>query len=261
MDKKEIKKKLLLAPLDWISLLPFLLGITIGIGTWALRMEDCGAAIVLSLTLILISTGIYLNRLLFGWNENYERIVNEWRENIEKNRDEKLDQLYIELQKDGDPRTENLLKDLRTLTKALMSQQSDSIALNTFDIVSDVEKLFQRSVDYLKESLELWYTANAMEKKSIKDQLLEHRELLISEVEKSLENLGNVLESIKKAAINSQDGQQLAELREELNTRLRIAEEVEERMKNIRNINITKSDEEQYLKYADKNKGGNEKNV
>jgi hypothetical protein len=250
-EKKAIVKKLLLDPIDWITLAPFLVGVTLGLGAWAINLES-GIVVAASVILILLSAGIYLHRLLFGWRENYERTLNEWRESVEKNRDRELDRLYHDLRKDGDPRTEALLKDLRTLTNALMSEQSESLAVSAFDIVSDVDKLFQRSVDYLRESLELWHTAEEMERETIKTQLLKHREILINEVEKSLTNLGDVLASIKKAAVSSRDGQQLAELREELTTRLRFAEEVEDKMKAMRRGATSAQDEEKYLQYADK---------
>ncbi len=35
MEKKEIVKKLLVGPLDWITLTPFLTGVTVGLGAWA----------------------------------------------------------------------------------------------------------------------------------------------------------------------------------------------------------------------------------
>ncbi len=250
MDKRAIVKKLLLDPLDWITLAPFLIGVTMGLGAWAINLE-AGIIVASSVILILVSAGIYLNRLLFGWNENYERTVREWRESVERNRDAELDHLYRELGEDRDPRTEALLKDLRTLTKALLSEQSESLAVSAFDIVSDVDKLFQRSVDYLKESLALWHTAEEMERETIKEELLKHRERLISEVEKSLENLGDVLGSMKKAAVSARDGQQLAELREELTARLRVAEEVEGRMKSMRRESVSVHDEEKYLQYAE----------
>jgi hypothetical protein len=132
-----------------------------------------------------------------------------------------------------------------------MSEQSESLAANAFDIVSDVDKLFQRSVDYLKESLELWHTAEEMERETIKEELLKHREILISEVEKSLENLGDVLGSMKKSAVRARDGQQLAELREELTTRLKLAEEIDERMKAMREGASSAQEEERYLAYAE----------
>jgi len=251
MEKKEIVKKLLVGPLDWITLAPFLTGVTVGLGAWAVG-QDSGVALASSVILVLASAGIYLHRLLFGWQENYERIVADWRETVEKTRDSELDRLYRELAQDGDPRTEALLKDLRTLTKALMSEQSETLAVSAFDIVSDVDKLFQRSVDYLQESLTLWHTAEAMERESIREQLLKQRDVLIGEVEQSLENLGDVLGSVKRAAVSSHDGRQLAELREELSARLKIAEDVEERMKAMRRGAQTPAhDEEKYLQYAE----------
>ena len=250
MDKNAIVKKLLLDPIDWITLTPFLAGVTLGLGAWAIHSES-GIVVAASAILILISAGIYLNRLLFGWKDNYDRTINEWRKRVEKSRDEDLDRLHRALREDGDPRTENLLNDLRTLTKALMSEQSESLAISAFDIVSDVDKLFQRSVDYLKESLELWQTADNMQRESIKERLLKHREILISEVEKSLENLGDVLGSMKKAAVTSRDGQPLAELRDELTARLTLAEEVEDRLKAMRRGSTPAHDEAQYLQYAE----------
>ncbi|MFZ2657219.1 MAG: hypothetical protein WAX69_19955 [Victivallales bacterium] len=248
MDRKSIIRKLLLGPADWITLSPFLLGVTVAFGAWAVSLES-GIALAASVILILISAGIYFQRLLSGWNENYEKLVNEGRESIEKNRNDGLDRLYAELKKDGDPRTRNLLKDLRTLMKSLMNVQSESVAISAFDIISDADRLFHRSVDYLRESLELWNTAQEMQRASIKEQLLKQRESLIQEVEKNLENLGNVLSIIKKNAVNSRDGQQLAELREELNSSLKIAEEVEMKMDSLRGGRPS-ADEEKYLQNA-----------
>jgi hypothetical protein len=249
MEKKEIIRKLLLGPLDWITLAPFLAGISVGLGAWAVG-QDSGIVVASSVMLVLASAGIYLNRLLFGWQENYEKIVATWRDAVEKARDAELDRLYRELAQDGDPRTEALLKDLRTLTKALMNEQSETLAMSAFDIVSDVDKLFQRSVDYLQESLNLWQTAEDMERASIKEQLMAQRDVLIGEVEQSLENLGDVLGSVKRAAVSTHDGQRLADLREELTARLKIAEDVEERMSAMRRSTTPAQDEEKYLQYA-----------
>lgn len=249
MERSEIIRKLLVGPLDWITLAPFLAGVTLGLGAWAVG-QDSGVVVASSMILVLAAAGIYLNRLLFGWQENYEKIVAKWRDGVEKARDAELDRLYRELAQDGDPRTEALLKDLRTLTKALMNEQSETLAMSAFDIVSDVDKLFQRSVDYLQESLNLWQTAEDMERASIKEQLMAQRDVLIGEVEQSLENLGDVLGSVKRAAVSTHDGQRLADLREELTARLKIAEDVEERMSAMRRSTTPAQDEEKYLQYA-----------
>ncbi len=248
MDKKEIVKQLLMEPVDWVSLSPLILGATIGLGAWAISLES-GLVIATSVILVLLSAGIYLNRLIFGWNENYERIVREWRASVERARDRDLDRLYRDLQADGDPRTETLLKDLRTLTTTLMGEQDDHLASGAFGVLSDVDKLFKRCVGYLEESLKLWRTAEAMERKNIADELLAQRTVLIDEVEKSLDRLGDVLGGIKKATL-SRDGEELAQLREELKSRLQIAEEVEARIRTMQG-GVSAQDKKQYLKYAD----------
>lgn len=248
MEKKEIIKQLLLEPVDWVSLSPFILGATLGLGAWAVSLES-GLVVATSVILMLLSVGIYLNRLVFGWNESYERIVREWRSSVEKARDRDLDRLYRDLKADGDPRTEMLLKDLRTLTTTLMSEQEDHLAAGAFGILSDVDKLFNRCVSYLEESLKLWRTASVMERKTIAEELLAQRKVLIDEVEKSLDRLGDVLGGIKKAAL-SRDGEELAQLREELKSRLQIAEEVESRIRDMQS-GISAQDEKKYLEYAD----------
>ncbi|MEM6822444.1 MAG: hypothetical protein AAF558_10945 [Verrucomicrobiota bacterium] len=247
--EKEIRRTILSNPLDWITLTPAFLGLASILGGWA--VGDWGIlAMAAGASLCLISMGIYINRLVFGWSAEYARLINEWRKSIEGERDSKLDNLYRELGRDGDPRTESLLQDLRTLAKALIREESDSLAYNAFDVVSNVDKLFQRSVDYLEEGLDLWKTAEQIQNVSIKQTLLEQREALIEEVEQSLESLGQLVGQMKKTSINSGNQQALAEMREELDARLRIAEEVESRM-NLMRKTTTKEDEETYLRHAE----------
>jgi hypothetical protein len=250
LKRKDIIRQLLLGPLDWLTLTPFLAGLTLTFGSWALHPEP-GLYVASGVILMLLSAGLYLNRLIFGWSEHQERILNAWREAAAKARDQELDALYRDLQQDGDPRTESLLKDLRTLTKAIISEQAGSVAATELDIVADVDALFQRSVDYLKEALGLWRTADQVKREPIRSQLLSQREALIAEVEKSLENLGEVLGGLKRVAVNSGGSPQLADLREELKARLRIAEEVEQRLTAMRDGRAAAQDEAAYLKQAD----------
>jgi hypothetical protein len=250
LRRRDVIRQLLLGPVDGITLAPFLAGMTLTIGAWA-RHPEPGLYMASGVILMLLSAGIYLNRLILGWNDRQERILTAWRVTVEKARDQELDALYRELQQDGDPRTETLLKDLRTLTKAIMSAQSGSPASAALDIVSDVDALFQRSVDYLKESLDLWRTAEQVNREPIRAQLRSQREVLIAEVEKSLENLGDVLGGLKRVAVSSGSNPQLADLRDELKARLRIAEEVEQRMSAMRDRRVAAPDEAVYLKHAD----------
>jgi hypothetical protein len=249
LQRRDLIRKQLLAPLGWMTLAPFLAGTTLALGSWALH-PDPGLYMASGAILALLATGIYLNRLIFGWSETQERILNDWRATLAKARDQDLDALYRDLQQDGDPRTEALLKDLRTLTTAILGEPSQSPAAAALDIVADVDVLFQRSVDYLKESLGLWRTAEQVTREPIRAQLLGQREVLITEVEKSLENLGDVLGALKRVAVSSGSNPQLADLRDELKARLRIAEEVEQRMGAMRDRRVA-ADEAAYLKHAD----------
>ena len=89
-----------------------------------------------------------------------------------------------------------------------------------------------------------------MGRESIRQQLMAQRETLIAEVERSLENLGTVLGTMKRAAVTGDGRAPLDELREELNSRLRIAEDVENRMKAMRQGRVEADDEATYMQYA-----------
>ncbi len=248
MDKKEIRRQILLDNLDWVSLTPLFLGVTAALGAWAVQLNP---RICFSLAIIpmLISAGIYSQRLFLGWDEKMESIARREREKNIREREEKLNQLGEALKGDGDPRTENLLKDLRVLTQAMLGNPQESSAMKAYDIIADVDKLFQRCVDYLKESLELWTTARNLDHVATREQLLKQRESLIDEVEVSLENLGRVLGIMKKADVNGQDKIHMDELREELNARLKMAETIESKMESMRK-HVKSTDEDEYLRYA-----------
>jgi len=249
LQRKELIKRLLVAPLDWLTLTPFLAGAALAAGSGLLHPEP-GLYVASGAIVMLMATGVYLHRLIFGWERNQQRLITAWRDALEKARNQELDALYRELQQDGDPRTETLLKDLRTLTRAILGEQSRTVGATALDIGADVDVLFQRSVDYLRESLGLWRTAAQVNREPIRSQLLAQRELLIAEVEKSLENLGEVLGGLKRVAVSSGNAPQLAELRDELKARLRIAEEVEQRLGAMRSRREAGPDETAYLEHA-----------
>lgn len=250
MKRKELIKRLLLGPLDWVTLTPFAAGAALAVGGGLLRPEPA-LYVASGAIAMLLSTGVYLHRLIFGWEAGQQRLLAAWTEALERARQQELDALYRELQQDGDPRTETLLKDLRTLTEAIVGEQSRTVGATALDIASDVDVLFQRSVDYLKESLGLWRTAAQVHREPIRAQLLAQREILIAEVEKSIENLGEVLGGLKRAAVSSGNAPQLAELRDELRSRLRIAEEVEQRLNAMRSRRDPAADDATYLEHAE----------
>lgn len=232
-DQKGLLGDILRKPLDGYTLAPGFVGVLLGFATWVTPIDSsalpAGAAI-----LGLLSVGLYFHRLILGWERYTGEIVAERRQVIEANRERELDRLEADLAADGDPRTERLLGDLRTLTHALMADASTPLGADHLDIASDVDRMFGKSVEYLRESLSLWTMADGVGQPGIKERLLANRELLIREVETSLENLGEVLGRVRLARVASPMGGDLAELREELSARLRIAEEVDRRIHSMR---------------------------
>ncbi len=245
MKQEEIRKKVLMAPLDHWTLIPFFAGSAIGLGGWAFSSLS-GPLAGGSLLLMLSSLGIYANRLLFGWDHQQNKVLRQWRQQVESKREAELDTLLRDLRQDQDPRTQALLQDLRTLTKALQQTEGEDNFYTELDVLSDVDRLFRCSVDSLRESLELWETAANMQQEHIKSQLLLQREQLIAEVEQSLKHLGSLLSRFKQVTLQGNKAQELARLREELSSRLRIAEAVEARVSALRDGKSADYDENDF---------------
>jgi hypothetical protein len=250
MDRKQLTRRLLLGPLDWITLAPLVGSLTVGLGLWALSIRSALAWFG-CVAVALLSVGVYLQRLFMGWDRRTREIIDAWRRDEEARKNGELDVLYQGLKADGDPRTENLLHDLRTLTRAFAADadvSSDLTSLRAFDIVSDVDRLFQSSVNYLRQSLELWHTADRMTNKGVAARLLERREDLILEVQRSLEQLGDVLANMKQLSIESDKRSRLDDLRQQLNRHLSAAQKVEARVLSWGRSGVSAEDEERYLR-------------
>lgn len=238
MDRKELLKKLFLAPVDTLTLLPFVTGTTLGLGAWAVDARS-GLWWFSSAFLTLASLLIYIQRLALGWNKYQVKILEDAQEKESKQREAKLDDLFKRLKKDHDTRTDELLDDLRLVTGNLarnINESSGWVRTMALDIKVVVDELFNACVQYLEKSLELYQTAQSVRDGRIKQNNLDERERLIKEVRTSLQQLGDILANVRainlKRATNSQagaaDSNGLEQLRRELGLKLQAAKDVEE---------------------------------
>lgn len=237
MEKKELFKRVFLAPLDFITLFPLVVGATLGLGVWAFDARS-GLLWFLSVCLMLISPLIYVQRLTLGWIRNVERVQQEWQMKQDQLREQRLDDLKIRLKKDRDKRTDELFDDLRTVIDRLTKESGAasgwmrSVSLETMDVLGP---LFNACVHYLEKSLELFVTAESVNDKSIKKRTMDEREKLIGEVQKSLHQLGEILADVRainlKRATSPQAGggesDGMEQFRKELAAKLEAAREVE----------------------------------
>lgn len=257
MNKKQLLKRLLLVPVDFITLLPFVVGASMGLCAWGFDSKS-GLLWFSSWALMLLSVfGIYLPRLALGWGKNVEKVIAAAQAEEDNKRKQQLDDLFERLRGDGDKRTDDLLEDLRTVTGNIakeLKQATGWVQSMESNFRDSVEKLFRACVTYLEKSLELYQTAQTIKTRSIKLQALDQRKKLLEDVETSLNQLGGMLDWVRKMNLNSGSTTEteghVAEHQRELNMLMESARKVEERAQSW-DTGVSAADKAQYLKAAE----------
>lgn len=238
MDKPEttrIKRKMLLNMLTGpATAVPFLAGVTALIATWALGLRaDMG--VLAGLAGILGAAGLFFTNLFLRGDTYAKQAVDETQRETRAERERKLDDLDLRLCKDNDPRTEAALRDLRSLVRAFddlrASSGSELNALTTSNIATGVHELFGQCVDSLERSWNLWQTAEKLRTRAAKEPILKQREEIIAEVGRSIRQLGQILVAIQNLGTGDGAKSDLARISEELDQRLAVARQVEQRVR------------------------------
>ena len=236
LDKSRFRKKLLLGLLaSPLTLCPLVMGVTLLLIAWAFSIK-AGVVLFVAVVCILGAFGAFFTRLILGSETMEKAVIEEMRSKAHEAREAKLDELDRKLTEDGDPRTEASLRDLRALAKAFNESRTPGAGLNIesmFDIASGVEQLFNRCVQSLERTLQLWRTARKMATPEAKKPILERREGIIEDVGESIKQLGKVLVGIQGLKAGESASSELASIREELDQRLAVAKRVEERMRSL----------------------------
>jgi len=236
LDKRRFRRKFLLGLLSSpLTLCPLGVGVTVLLVAWAFSIGT-GVALFVAMGCILGALGTFFTRLVVGSEAISKAAVEEMQKEAHEAREKSLDELDGKLTRDGDPRTQASLRDLRALAKAFNESRTPGAGLNIesmFDIASGVEQLFNRCVQSLERTLQLWRTARKMATPEAKKPILERREGIIEDVGESIEQLGKVLVGIQGLGSGESASSELASIREELDQRLAVAKRVEERMRSL----------------------------
>ncbi|MDP7421350.1 MAG: hypothetical protein QGH40_05710, partial [bacterium] len=138
-DQAEFRKRLLLHLLSKPgTLFPFVTGVTVLLGTWAVGPLAAGIPVFAALCCILGSAGTFLTNLVLGNEKAAKKVLEEIRDEARQTREKELDELEKNLIRDGDPRTEQYLHDLRTLTARLIEENS-SLMHSNVDVYTALE--------------------------------------------------------------------------------------------------------------------------
>lgn len=228
MDK-EIRKKVLLDIFgDPVTLIPVVGGLSALLLSWATG----GGAVLTFLGLggILGGIGWLATRLIFGIEQLTEDAYKEMQQQKEQRRERELDDLDTRLVNSGrDPRDQNALRSLRAMEAQLRQHQKDGTANSM--IVEKLDELFKGCVTQLKHRADLYDTSRSLSGEP-KRKVLDERQRVLEEVEKSVGLYGTSIEQMKTLKLKS-DVENLSEKRDELERSLEIAKRVEQRMSGI----------------------------
>lgn len=200
LDRDEIQRrlywKLFGSP---VTLLPILGGATVMIAPFLLNMD---AAVPLFLGLTSVGAGLasLLIRGSVGRDRISRQIVEEHESEVARGQTIQLDALEKRLERDGDPRTEALLSDLRQLVDAVKNDSDWRGKVNVVaaaDMVGGIDTLFNACVKSLERTLELHRMAEGIQTAAAKQGLLEEREHLVADVENSIAQLSTLITELR----------------------------------------------------------------
>jgi hypothetical protein len=161
-------------------------------------------------------------------------VVEKLEKELTAHRESELDDLQNKLAADGDPRTHELLGDLRQLVTGFHGGTGwlEDVGLRmNFDLQSRVEELFQTSVKWLRRTLELFELQEKVSSSEVKEQFRQERERIIGNVSQATVKLGSTLAAVQRLSGAAGESQELGGLIRELDEEINIAMTVEQRIR------------------------------
>src|SRR6266508_5261346 len=136
LDEKTLRKRVFLRLLGSpITVVPFLLGMTTSIATWALNWKP-GIGLFAGLAGGLTALGAFLTRLLVRGEQVARQVVTDLEQEERELRQRSLDDLDRRLSAaDQDPRPETALRDLRALVNAFEENATDDTRVNAGAVI------------------------------------------------------------------------------------------------------------------------------
>ncbi|MGH7132958.1 MAG: hypothetical protein ACREJO_13540 [Phycisphaerales bacterium] len=236
MDTPGLRRKVIAKLLAGPSfLVPVVAGISLSIIGWATGVDPIIAGFA-GASAVMIGVGALATRALFRIEDLTREAYHEFGAEAARDAEARLDALSVRLIADNDPRTEQLLADLRGMYKALKDEVRGNTTLprvQLLEVAQKADQLFRSCVESLERTLTLYQTSQSMTTVEARESILAKRERLLSEIRASAAHLGKILDGLRSLGLEDGDARTLAILRGELDESLTVARRVEERMQGI----------------------------
>lgn len=231
MDRNRLRQKVLLnLAASPVTLIPCLLGLTLGTVLWSLSVK-AGMWTLIAITSFLFGMGSCFTRLILGDDRVAKKSIDELQKEEQNNKERELDRLGCDLLKYNDSydKSYTMLQNLRELYSSF--RKTDVTVPNFSEISSSVEELFHGGIELLRQSIEIRKALKVDLDSSTRKTLSDKRNKLLQNVQKNIEAIANLLSSMSALTIGKSPGLEDQEkLREELATKLEVAKKVHSRM-------------------------------
>lgn len=173
-----------------------------------------------------------VTRMIFKVEDITENVMQAELDKRMRDENEALDLLARQLRTDRDHRTQDYLTLLRSLRSEFeKSAQQPGVQIRSARVREQVSLVFGAAVDQLRQSFKLWELSENLVGDARK-QVLDRREQTLQEIAITVERLEATVERYRQLMKTDQNVD-LAQMREELEATMRIAQRTEERMREI----------------------------
>lgn len=185
-----------------------------------------------------VGGGVCATRFTLGAKKIAARVVAKLEAEDRAARKDRLDTLDHRLLEDNDPRTEDLLRDLRKLVDPLYGDVNTTLFAGVptalgLEIKRKIEELFERCVIILDQTLVLWQNAQELKSPKAREPFVAQRERLIEEVTRSIERISATLAELSTMGNKAEDETEVRRIRDDLERTLAVARRVDVRMREI----------------------------
>jgi hypothetical protein len=164
-------------------------------------------------------------------------VQQEEQKDLERNERTYLTRLRRKLRTDRDRRTGESIERLARLRKRIMQSgvtESGEDSPVLAELAGKADELYRSCLASLEKSLELWEAARQMATSEARDELIRSREALVGEVVQSIDHLAATVDHLQSSGLQRvQQDVDIAKVREELDTGLKVARRVSERVNEL----------------------------
>ena len=227
--RKRLNARVWRSPLTWLPTVAGLATLAFAGGTGTLAIVGAAG--------IVVGVGSAIWKLTAGGEKLTDETLQQLRREAHRRHLTELRKLQALLRTDKDPRTGELIRGLRNLYKRMHTENllADSDGPSwQYEIRQQLSEFYNASIDSLRRTHQFWQLANDVHSEKERDQLMQSREDLITELQDAVTQLGSTVDAVHLQTVKQAlPDQNLSQVQQELQQGLEVARRVQQRLDQI----------------------------